>query len=626
MKFSLSGFRTLPSSALSAVSLCGLAALLSACGQNPGETGLDYLEQQGIRVSTPLYHLTFDDLPVDSVFSSEVPLNHFGETLLVVGRESDYTAKARLGFQISTNAERDTLAQGLRLRLVARPLSVEFAGRAYLRASVKGRDSLRLLVESFSVPDSTAGFADSFAMFRRQILTSSVSFSTLDTRYKKLDTITVYPAKAYPDSGIVQDSLQTGLLPNLFNRLRNGGGSDTARRWAIFIELSPLTTADSGMFQFIGQVASSNASITRRYNSGLWLGRHNEDSLLTVGTVLKPYLMSSGFGYAPATNYEVRYSGPASRSLLHGVARGMHLRINRDTLISRIRLKLNALVPSDPTLGDRLLGANPTGTFDRRFFVPYAAMRLPLDSARTRVQGPFALDMGVSTDVDSLADAHEAFPDNIAIATADSMRLVVRGGSGASPADTLVVAYRVHPLDPALRQALLRWTRNGALADTFNLEPNGLNRELALRRPSGWARSPTLNIQPGSTQLGVQVYFNVAGVGEPSFLLDSNGRNITRTSELSRRFWRPGADSLNLRVTRGLRNILNRVHTPGVGVAPDMFLRSIDRAAFDTSTISGLTYRRIDYPVFGEIEFKRAGNGRLEVGLDLYLYPLEAGQ
>jgi hypothetical protein len=34
----------------------------------------------------------------------------------------------------------------------------------------------------------------------------------------------------------------------------------------------------------------------------------------------------------------------------------------------------------------------------------------------------------------------------------------------------------------------------------------------------------------------------------------------------------------------------------------------------------------VPYPVFGEVDFKRAGNGRLEVGLEIYLYPLEAGQ
>jgi hypothetical protein len=621
MKSSRIGFRASSYPVPRALATCGLAGLLAifvaGCGQSPGQTGLAYVEQQDIRVSAPLYHLSFDDLPVDSVFGTEVPLNHFGESLLVVGRESDYTVKARLGFQLTSKSQRDSLAKGLHLRLSALPLSNAFAGRDWLRASVAGRDSLTLLVESFSWPDSTGHYTDSLGVFHRRIITNPVPFSTLDPRFKRLDTIRVSPRSAYPDTGLIQDSSQTGALPNLRQRLTTGYGSDSTRRWVVFLEISPLTPADSGMFRFISQAAVTSSANQRRYNSGLWLGRYSKDSLLTVGTLLTPY--RSGFAASPAANYETRHTGSSTTTLLHGVSRGLHLRINRDTLLNRIRLKLNAHTPGDPTLGDRLLGVNPSGTFDRRFFVPYAEIRLPIDTALTRVDGPFAIDMGITSDVDSLGLDTATFRDDIAIGTGDSLKLPVHGGnSGSVAVDTLAVTYRAHPVDTTLRDP--------AVADTFTTVPDGRHRELTLRRRSGWLRSATLSVKPEVSQLRVDVFFNVASIAEPRHLLDARGNNITNTATLSRRFWRPGADSLTTRATRGVQSLLNRVHTPGIGIAPDLFLRSVDRLAYDTATVSGQTYRRVAYPVFGEIAFKRAGNGRLEVGLELYLYPLEAGQ
>jgi hypothetical protein len=621
-------FRVPPAGAAGLAVLC--AALLSGCGQEPGQTGLDYVEKQGIRISAPLYHLSFDDLPVDSVFASEVPLNHYGESLLVVGRESGYMTRARLGFQITTEAQRDSLAHGLHLRLSAVPLATLFGGRDYLRASVRGRDTLTLLVESFSWPDSTDSFSDSLSLFHRQILLTPAPFSTLDPRYKERDTIRVLPSAAYPDTaggGGIQDSSQAGSLPNLWKRLRTGGGSDTARRWAVYLEVSPLTAADSGMFRFDLRAIGASDADRRKYLTGLWLGRYSKDSLSRVGALLAPYMSSNGFTATPATNYETRFSGSSTRSMLYGVSRGVHLRINRDTLLARIRLKLNALNPGDSTLGNRLLGSNPSGTFDRRFFVPYAAVRLPVDHTLTRVEGPFALDMSVTSDVDSLPDGSD-FRDDIAVATGDSLKLPVQGGGAYAdiPVDTLVVSYRRHAVDSSLRQVFLRWTQLTTVADTFTLYPDGRSRELGMRRHTGWTQSSTLNVKPGAAQLRIEVYFNVASVAESRHILDSAGNSLTSASDLKGRYWRPGADSLNVRVTRGLRNLLNRVHTPGTGIAPDLFLRGVDRAVFDTASVSGSYYRRVPYPVFGEIDFKRAGNGRLEVGLDLYLYPLEAGQ
>jgi hypothetical protein len=602
------------------------AAFLTGCGQTPGETGLSYLEAEGVRVSAPLYHLTLDSLPLDSVFPVETPYNHFGESLLVVGRDGDYAAKARLGFQMTTAGQRDSLVKGLHLRLRVLSLSGALAGRDWLRASSAHRDTLNLLVESFSWPnDSGSGqYSDSLVAFHRRILTNPVPFATLNAAYRRRDTIRVFPSKAYPDTGVAQDSSQAGSLPNLWSRLRNEHGGDSTRKWVIYLEISPLTASDSGMYPFYTQ-ATGNGSTQRGYLSGLWLGRYVADSLASVGTPLVPY--STGSLNAPASNYEAVHTSASTRSLLHGVARGLHLRINRDTLLARIRAKLNAYTPGDPTLGDRLFAAaTPGATFDRRFYVPYAKLKFPVDAALTRVQGPFALDMGLTSDVDSLDNDTASFQDDIAVTTGTSIGLPMHGTGPTSVPDTLVVSYRAYPADTTLRQIIFHWASSTSASafDTLTVSPNGLRREFAARRQTGWPRSTTVGVRPQAGQLNVEVFFSVSGIAEPNSIFDSTGKQVTSNSGLSVRFWRPGADSLAVRATHGVRNVLNRVTEAGKGSVPDMLLQSVRRAAYDTSTISGSSYRPVQYPVFGEIDFKRGAGGKVYVGLDLYLYPLEA--
>jgi|GEM_PF-2675865 len=624
MKSSFSRFRALRLACLGS----GLAALLAACGQTPGQTGLDYLRSEGIRLDAQVYKLTFDDLPLDSAFGTEVPLNHFGESLLVVGREGDYVAKARMGFQFSTQAQLDSLAQGLHFRITAIPVDTaqdsakNFAGREYLLASSQRVDSMRVLVESFSFYDSVGGsYGDTLITYHRRLIATPQPFSTLDQGRRTRDTITIYPKRAYPNRGVVADSSQFGALPNLRARLRSV--ADSTRRWSVFVELSPLTAADSGMFRFIGQAATTNETELRRYNSGLWSGRVNKDSLTTVGVPVRPYFS----GVRPSTNFEVRHTGTSTNTVLLGVARGVHLRVNRDTLMNRIRLKLNAYDPATPNLGDSLMRPVASVNFDRRFFVPYAVMRLPIDSALTRVPKPFAIDMSVSTDVDSLGNDTASFRDDLVLnAGNDSLTLVVNGGPSSARTDNLIVKYRAHPGDASLRLLTTYWAGAPTVADTFVVEnPDGRHRELTLTRRTGWQRSAVLSVKPSASQLRVEVFFNVGALTEANNIKDSTGKDISSPRLLASRFYRPGADSLSVRVTRGLRNLLNRNYNTGISVAPDMVLRAVERRVYDTSAVKGASYAEVFYPVTGEVAFKRTG-GRLVVGLDLYLYPLEAGR
>jgi hypothetical protein len=610
-----------PAFFLKATALSALAGgLLTACFQDPGQTGSGYLDGEGVRLTAPLYHLVLDDLPVDSVFATELPLDHFGESLLVVGRESRYMASARLGFQISGNAQHralDTAVMdcekcGVFLRLVPRPMR-GVPGKDFLAASAANRDSLTLLVESFSWADSSGRFNDTLAYYHERVLRRRVPFSTLPLRYRELDTVRISPKGSYADS-MNQDSSQAVRLKNLAKRLAT---ADSTRKWMVYLNIKPLSgSADSGMYRFMTQGAGS-ANALRTYASGLWLGRYREDSISTVGTLVTPY--RTGFYSVPASTYEVDYTGPSRTSLLQGVSRGVHLRIHRDTLLARIRAALNA-TPGDPGLGDRLLGTGASGRFDRRFYVPYAELRIPRRDSHTRVDGNFAFDVQVLSDVDSLAEGDVL--GNIPLALGATVGLPVTGQAfGDARQDTLRVTYRAHPADTAQRQILLQWAGKPETVDTFTVAPDSRAREFATTRRPGWQRAVNLSATPTPAELLLGVYFSANSVVEPREIHDSTGNEITLYRDLQRRFVRPGADSLTVRVTRGLRQLLNR--NASASTAPDLYLRGVERQSYDTSAVAGSTYNRVTFPVMGEVEFPRGADGKVRVNLDLYLYPLE---
>ncbi len=603
-------FRPLFSSAAVAASLVIWACL----DDGPNRTGLGYLSGDGgVVLTTPLYHLRFDHFPIDSAVGVEIPLSHLGESLLVVGREGPYRATPRLGFQITTQPQRDSIAKkGLKLRLGA--LSSKITGYKFLKTSVAGHDSLTLLIESFAWQDTSGlRFADSLAVFHRRILTNPVSFSTLDTSFRVRDTIRIGLHNAYHDIDSLRDSLQTRVLPNLRSRMlarmQTGIPTDSTRNWLVYLEVSPLSgSPDSGMFRFDGgSFAGSHTALLLGDSSSL---------------ALPPYPTYSTLGYYPATNYQVFHSG-SRPSLLYGVSRGLHLRLDRKTLMDSIATRMG-----NPALAD-----STPGKYDTRFFLPYAEIRFPLDSARTKVDGPFALDMQITSDVDSAAVPGALLSDTLQLPLDSTLRLLYSYGIAdaqhLNPTDSLYCKYQRHPADSALRQAIFRWKGiDSAISDTFTLIPDGRSWELGLKRISSSSRTHSVSVVPDSGHLSLKVFFSTSAVTEPNGFLDSTLKaDLTAYADLKRRYIRPGASELALRATRGIRSLLNRntgavcTPTPCPDVAPDLFLRPFDRRAFDAT--DSANYLQVPYPVLGEIEFPRNA-GKLEVTLDLYLYPLRS--
>jgi hypothetical protein len=584
--------------------------LLTACFQDPGQTGLGYLNEQGVRLSAPLYHFTFEDLPVDTAFATEIPLDHFGDTGVVVGRSERFTATTRLGFQITATSQLRHIDSGLFLRLVPlRPLT-GIVGKNFLYESTRNRDSLTLLVESFVWVDTAGSFKDTLNHYHTRLLRSRLPFSTLNGAHRILDTIRISPKAAYDT--VNQDTAEVDSLPNLRSRLAAGDSTD---KWIIFQEISPLAgAADTGMFRFTSRVNS--ATPNRKYGSGLWLGHFREDSVSTTGLIAMPYATSGGQAGA---NYEIKHTGASTQSLLFGVSRGVHIRLNRDTLITRIKAALGA--------DSGLIANNPsTGEFDRRFFVPYAEMRIPLRDSLNRVDGPFAFDVQVASDIDSLADGDVRGSVGVLLDSRIALPVTGNTTSGSSGKDTLRVSYRAYPVDTTLRQIILGWDKDADAVDTFLVAADGKARELTSRRHVGWQKATILNVTPFSSQLSISVFFSTQGVTEPNFIRDSTGnRNVSTASGLKRRFIRPGADSVAVRVTRGLGQILNR--NASSSIVPDIYLRGVDRPAYDTATtVDGTSYNKVTYPVMGEVGLPRGTDGKLRVGLDIYLYPLEGGQ
>jgi hypothetical protein len=588
-------------------------AMLTGCLQDPGQTGIGYLNQRGVRLSAPLYHFSFENLLVDSAFATEVPLDHFGDSQVVVGRQERFTATFRSGYTITTALQHRNIDSGLGLRFV--PLrKVNLIGKEFLTASSQFRDSLTLLVESFSWFDSVGDFQDTLNFYDTRVLRQKMPFASLNPAYRKLDTIRISPKASYFPDSTQQDSSQIDSLPNLRNRLRGSG--DSTSKWLVYLQVSPLTVNDSGMFRFATRTLGKG-TIPKVYGSGLWLGRYAKDSLATVGQLVQTY------GYKnttlPASTYEVTYTGSSKQSLLFGVSRGMHIRLNRDSLLARIQGALST------TADSALFSTTPLGKFDHRFYVPYAELRLGLRDSLNRVDGPFAFDINVVSDVDSVGDGEVL--GNIPVALGASKSLSVLGGAdyGSGTRDSLRVSYLTHPEDSTLRRITLSWAQDGGTVDTLTVTPTGLHREVVARRHSGWQRVANLDLVPSPAELLIGVHFSAQSFAEPNFIRDSTGlRNVGTNAGLKRRFYRPGADSLTVRATRGIGQLLNRNAAPGI--APDIYLRGVDKPAYDTSTVNGATYNRVGFPVMGEVDIPRGPDGKFRAGLDIYLYPLEGGQ
>lgn len=578
--------------------------VFSACSDSPDKTGLSYLQSQNVKLSTPLYHFTFKNLTVDSLFATEAPLNHFGESLLVVGRDGPFTAAVRMGFQINTQALRDSLAHGLNLRLVALP--TVFRGYNYLQSSTASHDSLSLLVESFAWNDSAGHYSDSQTVFNNRIISGFLPYTTFESRYKVRDTVRIAVAAAY---STVRDTMQVCALPNLKARVHG----DTVHNWQLYLEISPLVKTgaaqDSGMFRFAGLGGTY-------YNPGLWLGHYREG--LIAGATPSPTLVSPyGWGGLPAVNYQVKHSGSDS-TLLYGISRAINFRLNRDSLLNRIR---DTLAKIDTALVSKYLWTT-SGKYDSRFFVPYAEVHFPIDASKTRVNGNFALDMQLISEVDSL-DPQSSL-GLIPVNTGDSLTLYPTQAGAANytgSTDTLTCYYRKAPADTSLRQVILHWKKD-AVVDTFLLAPEGKRRQLALKRHSGWLRPATLGVYPHPDRADIEVYFNVGSGIEPNAFENASVATPTAPRSVSGRYLLPGAATLNLRATRGVSAVLNRAS----GVTPGLYLRPSDRNAFDSTYATDSTFTsRITFPVFGEVGFSKTG-GKHHVDIDIYLYPLRKGQ
>jgi len=597
---------TLSRPRLSPFRFFSLAALvLGGClSDGPNETGIGFLQHQGIQLSTPLYHFTFQNLPVDSVFSTEFPQNNFGDSLLVVGQSGPFRAAVRMGFQITTQAQRDSILVGLNLKLVSLPPlpgGDSLIGYGYLQSSTASHDSLSLLIEAFAWNDTNGQFADSLPVYHSRILASFTNpFSTLNPVFEVRDTARIALAAAYR-SGI-RDSIQICALKNLRNQMIQ----DTLHNWIVFLEVSPLAgSKDSGMFRFVGNAGTS-------YDPGLLMGTYQKGGADTLPTLLIPYTSAGEAG----VNYQVTHTdaGPPN-TLLYGVSRGLNFRLNRNVLLDSIQARMGSKYPA---------AAIASGKYSTAFFVPFAQVYLPLvdgsgnpDPRTTVDPGPLALDMQLISDVDSLDPQSDS--GLIPLALNDSMKLYPM--QPAPPAyagqtvDTLICIYRQLPADTTLRQMILHWQINSTITDTFLFTPDGNRQELTLARYPGWLKPATLGVYPEESEAMMEVYFNVgSGVEPDGFTNPSTGQPQTLYSALSPRFYRPGATSLEVRATNSITALLNRVS----GTLPVMQLKPNDHNAFDTAYYDTSSYNFVSYPVMGEIGFPLQSG----ITVDLYLYPL----
>jgi hypothetical protein len=176
------------------------------------------------------------------------------------------------------------------------------------------------------------------------------------------------------------------------------------------------------------------------------------------------------------------------------------------------------------------------------------------------------------------------------------------------------LSYEKDPRNASGRLLIVDFTNNKNYDDTLIFSV-GDNLEFALRKRP--LRTPVNFFgEFSSGHCRLLAYQGVRATSESRSYLDAEtGKQKTLFKDMPERFLNPDAEKLTLRATQGIRHLLQFQ----TGFAqPDLAIRP-------TGLALNSEYKRLDFPVLGELAVKTEG-GQTLVTLDLYLYPLSAAQ
>jgi hypothetical protein len=584
---------------LVAFSLALLAcSLLAAClSDGPNRTGGEYLVEHGIVLETPLHKAVLSGFPADTFWTADLEPSRLGDSVILVGARGGFSSQARLIFDLNDTAHLDSLDAPGSLRLSLGFLQPPISSRQ-LAATLSGVDSMRFLVETFVYRDtglSKERRADTLAALNRSFLVNQVPAALFDPGAIRRDTIALSL-----DSAISEDSPQAVALPSLRDTLL-AGQSD---KWIVLMQVSPLAPADSGaMLRLVGtRYSGSNPAA---FAPWLLFGNPAIGSAsATAKQRRSPVTLANG---RLGVNSMLRFEGSPT-SILLGKTRGLHFRIDRDTLLARLEAALDAQGVAFRRTTD--------GRFDLSYFVPFARIAIPIESST--VEGDFLYEFRLDTDLDSLLPGLDEAASRAVLALGEDTILfsLTDRFDRDKIVDSLIASYDEVPQDAGLRRFILRSGKDSNVADTSYLR---LGEARTVRWSSGGSRNDRLAVSVRADSASALLAYHIDTKSledDNSFRDPETGETLVEISDRIPRLFDPDTDTLALRSTRGVQRVLNRVRL-GEDIFGDFLVQPRSPAAIDTGEA-----RQVPYSVLGEIQ-PLIQDGRLEVSLTVYLYPLK---
>jgi hypothetical protein len=573
-------------------------SLLAAClSDGPNRTGGEYLVEHGIVLETPLHKAVLQDFPVDTFWTADLEPSRLGDSVILVGARGGFSSQARLVFDLSDTAYLDSLGEPGSLRL-----SLGFfqppASSGQLAATLSGVDSMRFLVETWAFRDTGMAEnrrADTLASLNRDFLVNLRPPSLLNPGALRRDTVALKV-----DSAISEDSLQSVALPSLRDTLL-AGASD---KWIVLMQISPLTPADSGaMLRLVGTRYSGRTPSA----FAPWLLFGNP-ALGSAAAGAKQRLQPVTLGNNRlAVNSMLRFEG-SSTSILLGKTRGLHFRIDRDTLLSRLEEALDAQGVA--------FRRTTEGRFDLGYFVPFAQVAIPIDSSS--VEGDFRYEFRLDTDLDSLLPGLDEAGSRATLSLGADTALVFLTDrqDREKIVDSLIASYGEVPQDADLRRFVLRSGKDSNTADTSYLR---IGETRVVRWGVSGSRSDRLavSVRADTSSAALAYHIDTRSMEDDNSFRDpETGEPLVSISDRIPRLFDPSSGTLSLRATRGIQRVLNRARL-GEEIRSDCLVQPRSPAAIDTGEA-----RQVPYSVLGEIR-PLIQDGRLEIALTVYLYPLK---
>ena len=606
-----------------ALAALSAASLISCISDGANKTGGEYLTKNGILLQDSLLHVTLTDMPVDTFWTTEpftirageVDLRHLGDTIILAGRTGKFTASPRMTFQVTDTSMFDSLVAGDSATL---RLSLSFPKPSYsfeeLRATVEAagiRDSMAFEVAAWDSTDADIAndkWNAKVAEWNGQFLYRNDTVAALP-RPTSLDTIFIKVATAY-----TADSIQANALPNLFKTML---AAPSDRHW-VHLRLTPMAgpAGDSGaaMLRLGGWMGDNAFTLTK--GPLLLFGKTATATVANDKNRLRAMAVASGNRTVRAVDYTLRYDGPRT-DMLTDRQRGLNLVLDRAALLDSIDAALRRA-------GKTPQPRSASGEFDLSYFVPFAALTLPVDSVQ--LDGGFPLEMRLATETDSLlGDTLGGFQvDTVALGSSKPMWFATETGKPDVIKETVSLAYE--PFEGDLRRVTLKFSsRDSSFKNDTLFIRMGTTKDWISSFATQGNSLLSLSLTADSGSLTARSYINFNKVDQGQDFRDpETGKTITDIIELLPHYLKTGDKSISLRATTGFQRLLNRSRS-GKNRLQTFLIEPPRSPAVDTSvTVDGANKPlTVPYPILSVIP-PRLINGRLTVDVELYLFPLKA--